>query len=355
MTGEQQIWLYYRPSGAESNTYEVLAITRPGTEVKYTLAALRRTLIFAIPATLILAGCLSFFLTRRALAPVESIARAAREIEERNLSQRIKVQSRDELGRLATTLNQMFDRLQRAFDRERQFTADASHELRTPLSIIESEATLALKKQREKQDYQRSLELIHQEASHMSSIIGKLLGLARADIGREYLKFDEVNLKELLTELASDIEVLCEEKSIGFHLSAQDALIVRGDKVKLRELFLNLLDNAIRYTIEGGDIFVSLTKHGSNAYVAVRDTGIGIPEEHLAHIFERFYRVDKTRSRSEGGSGLGLSICQRIVELHNGKIEVESKVGEGSTFTVVLPLWKKNWTAAMPISGGNLQ
>jgi len=342
MTGGQEIQLYYRPSGAESSSYEILAITRPGTEVKYTLAAFKRTLIFAIPATLILAGCLSFFLTRKALSPVESITRAAREIEERNLNQRIKVRSQDELGRLAATLNQMFDRLQRAFDRERQFTADASHELRTPLSIIEGEATLALKKERGKQEYQRSLELIHQESSHMSSVIGKLLGLARVDIGREGLKFDEVNLKELLTELASDTKVLCEEKSISFHLCAQDALIVRGDKVKLRELFLNLLDNAIRYTTQRGSVFVSLAKHGDNACIAVRDTGIGIPEEHITHIFERFYRVDKARSRSEGGTGLGLSVCQRIVELHGGKIEVESKVAEGSTFTVVLPLWREN-------------
>lgn len=342
MMGEQEVWLYYRPSGSESGSYEILAITKSKTEIKYTLAAFKQTLLFTIPATLVLAGCLSFFLTRKALRPVEAIARTAREIEERDLSRRIKVQSKDELGRLAATLNQMFGRLQRAFDRERQFTADASHEIRTPLSIIQGEATLTQNKERSKEEYQKSLELISQEASHMTSVIGKLLELARVDVGRECLNFEEANLKGLLTELASDIEVLCEEKSMHFQLHAQDDLIVRGDKVKLRELFLNLLDNAIRYTTQEGSIFVSLAKHGDNACIAVRDTGIGIPEEHIPHIFERFYRVDKAHSRSEGGAGLGLSICQRIVELHGGKIEVKSKVGEGSTFSVVLPILGKS-------------
>jgi signal transduction histidine kinase len=231
----------------------------------------------------------------------------------------------------------MLERLQRAFDRERRFTTDASHEMRTPLSVIQGEATLALSKERSKEEYQRSLELISQEASHMISVVSKLLGLAEVDAGRESLNFEEVSLKELLTELASDIRVLCEDKSICFQLQAPDAIIVKGDRVKLRQLFLNLLDNAIRHTPQGGSIFVSLNKQGDSAYVSVRDTGVGISEEHLPHIFERFYRVDKSRSRSEGGAGLGLSICQRIAELHGGKIEVESKVGEGSTFTVLLP------------------
>lgn len=337
MSGEQEVSLYYRPSASKPGYYEILAITKSRAEIKYTLVAFQQTLLFAIPTTLILAGLLSFLLTRKALQPVDAITKAAREIEEKDLSRRIKVRSKDELGQLAETLNQMLERLQRAFDRERRFTTDASHEMRTPLSVIQGEATLALSKERSKEEYQRSLELISQEASHMISVVSKLLGLAEVDAGRESLNFEEVSLKELLTELASDIRVLCEDKSICFQLQAPDAIIVKGDRVKLRQLFLNLLDNAIRHTPQGGSIFVSLNKQGDSAYVSVRDTGVGISEEHLPHIFERFYRVDKSRSRSEGGAGLGLSICQRIAELHGGKIEVESKVGEGSTFTVLLP------------------
>ena len=171
----------------------------------------------------------------------------------------------------------------------------------------------------------------------MSSILKKLLYLARNEDNKR-LEFEEVHLKDLLTELVYDVELLCEDKSIQCQLDAQDDLIVKGDIVSLRELFLNLLNNAIRYTPQGGTISLKLNRIGNSACVAVKDTGIGIPEEHIKHIFERFYRVAKSRSRSEGGSGLGLSICQSIVELHGGTIEVESINGEGSTFSVMMPL-----------------
>jgi len=341
MSGEQEVSLFYRPYAIKAGSYEILAITKSRTEVKYTLTAFQRTLIFAIPTTLVLAGGLSFFLTRKSMKPVDIITETAREIEERDLSRRIKVRSKDELGRLSETLNQMFDRLQRAFDRERQFTADASHEMRTPLSVIQGEATLALSKERSKEEYQKSLELISHETSYMTSVVGKLLELAHVDTARERLNFEDVNLKELLTELASDISVLCEEKAIHFQLNIQEDLTLNGDNVKLKELFLNLLDNAIRYTSPGGSISVSLTRQGNDARVTVEDTGIGIHQEHIHHIFERFYRVDKFRSRGEKGAGLGLSICQRIAELHGGKIEVQSKIGEGSIFSVILPILKK--------------
>jgi len=341
MSGEQEVSLFYRPYAIKAGSYEILAITKSRNEIKYTLTAFQRTLIFAIPTTLVLAGGLSFFLTRKSLKPVDTITETAREIEERDLSRRIEVRSKDELGRLSETLNQMFDRLQRAFDRERQFTADASHEMRTPLSVIQGEATLALSKERSKEEYQKSLELISHETSYMTSVVGKLLELAHVDTARERLNFEDVNLKELLTELASDILVLCEEKAIHSQLNIQEDLTLNGDKVKLKELFLNLLDNALRYTSPGGSISVSLTRQGNHARVTVKDTGIGIPQEHIPHIFERFYRVDKFRSHGEKGAGLGLSICQRIAELHGGKIEVQSKVGEGSIFSVILPILEK--------------
>jgi len=302
------------------------------------LQRLRYTLLLAVPLTLIFAGGGGVFLARRALKPVEQIAQTAQEIEEHDLSRRIEVHTRDELGGLAATLNQMIERLERAFKRQRQFTADASHELRTPLAAIQAESTLTLQKEREKGDYKKSLELISQDAAYMSGTIDKLLALARADAGKEQLSFEQIDLSEFLSGLAPDVEILCREKGLQFQLDQMENLIVRGDRVGLRVLFSNLIDNAIRYTTGGGTVAVSLAKEGHLAIVNLRDTGVGIPPEDMPHIFERFYRVDKAHSRSEGGSGLGLAICQHIAEVHGGKIEVESRVGKGSAFSVFLPL-----------------
>jgi heavy metal sensor kinase len=316
----------------------VLVIGRSTTEIEEALERLMHTLIIAVPLTMALAGGSGVFLAKRALKPVEHITQTAGEIEESDLSRRIKVHTEDELGRLASTLNQMIDRLEQAFSRQRQFTADASHELRTPLAVIQAESTLALQKERTASDYQASLEAISQEVTHMSAIIDKLLILARADAGKERLAFERVNLGELLHDLASDVKTLCQEKGIQFQLGQMENLIIKGDKASLNGMLLNLLDNAIRYTPNGGTVSVSLAREGQIATVAIKDTGIGIPPEHIPHIFERFYRADKARSRTEGGSGLGLAICQHIAEVHRGKIEVESQVGEGSTFSVSLPL-----------------
>jgi signal transduction histidine kinase len=242
------------------------------------------------------------------------------------------------LGRLAATLNEMIGRLEKAFQRQKQFTSDASHELRTPLAVIEAESTLALQKERPSSDYQRSLEIISQESSQMSSLIDQLLTLARADAGKEQWNFTEVNLGKLISNLSADVEVLCKEKGLSLQLGKTKDLVVNGDEARLRELFMNLLDNAIRYTPAPGTVSVSFRREGQMAVVAITDTGIGIPAEDIPFIFERFYRVDKSRSRAEGGSGLGLAICRHIAEAHGGKIEVESQVGAGSTFSVWLPL-----------------
>jgi len=269
---------------------------------------------------------------------VDKIAQTAREIEESDLSRRINVNTKDELGRLAATLNEMIGRLEKAFQRQKQFTSDASHELRAPLAVIEAESSLALQKERPSSDYQRSLEIISQESKQMSSLIDQLLTLARADAGKEQWNFTEVNLGKLISNLSTDVEVLCQEKGLNFQLGQTQDLVVKGDEARLRELFMNLLDNAIRYTPSPGTVSISLRREGQMAVVAITDTGVGIPAEDMPFIFERFYRVDKSRSRAEGGSGLGLAICRHIAEAHGGKIEVESQVGAGSTFSVWLPL-----------------
>jgi heavy metal sensor kinase len=320
----------------------IMAITQSMNNAGEVLREFRQVLFIIVPVTMSLLVIAGYFLVKRMLRPIQTITDTAQEIEEKNLSRRLEVRSNDELGKLSSTLNHMFERLENAFKRERQFTADASHELRTPLAIIQGESSLALREERSGEEYKKSLFSISQEAERMSSMLKKLLFLARSENHESQPDLENIDLKESLADLATDINVLCEEKSVDFELNAEDHLIVKGDKIKLRELFLNLLDNAIRYTPRGGNISLTLKQEDNKAHIVVKDTGIGIPKEHLPHIFERFYRVDKSRSRAEGGTGLGLSICQRIVELHGGAIEVESKFGEGSTFTVILPLIERN-------------
>jgi heavy metal sensor kinase len=323
------------PPGIQPAT---LVIARSTKQIDQALAGLVHTLIIAIPLALALAAGGGIFLARRALKPVDKIAQTAQEIEETDLSRRINVNTKDELGRLAATLNEMIGRLEKAFQRQKQFTSDASHELRTPLAVIEAESTLALQKERPSSDYRQSLESISQESRRMSSLIDQLLTLARADAGKEQWNFMEVNLGKLISNLSTDVEVLCQEKGLRFQLGQTQDLVVKGDEARLRELFMNLLDNAIRYTPAPGTISLSFRREGQMAVVAITDTGIGIPAEDIPFIFERFYRVDKSRSRAEGGSGLGLAICRHIAEAHSGKIEVESQVGTGSTFLVWLPM-----------------
>jgi len=315
-----------------------LVIARSTKQIDQALAGLVRTLIIAVPLALGLAAAGGIFLARRALKPVDKIAQTAQEIGEGDLSQRINVNTKDELGRLAATLNEMIGRLEKAFQRQKQFTSDASHELRTPLAVIEAESTLSLQKERPSSDYQQSLEIISQESRQMSSLIDQLLTLARADAGKEQWNFTEVDLGKLIGNLSKDVEILCQEKGLSFLLGQTQDLMVKGDKARLRGLFMNLLDNAIRYTPSPGTVSVSLRREGQMSVVAITDTGVGIPAEDIPFIFERFYRVDKSRSRAEGGSGLGLAICRHIAEAHGGKIEVESQVGAGSTFLVWLTL-----------------
>jgi heavy metal sensor kinase len=315
-----------------------LIIARSTKQIDQALAGLVRTLGTVGPLALAFAAVGGIFLARRALEPVDKISQTAQEIEENDLSRRINVNTKDELGRLAATLNEMIGRLERAFQRQKQFTSDASHELRAPLAVIEAESTLALQKERPSGDYQQSLETISQESRQMSSLIDQLLTLARADAGKEQWNFADVDLAKLIISLSADVEVLCQEKGLDFRLGRTENLVVKGDEARLRELFMNLLNNAIRYTPSPGTVSVSVRSEEQTAVVAVTDTGIGIPAEEIPFIFERFYRVDKARSRTEGGTGLGLAISKHIAEAHGGRIEVQSQVGVGSTFSVWLPL-----------------
>jgi heavy metal sensor kinase len=330
--------LYAAPYNVDSGTRVAIIVGRLPNDILDVLAIFRMVILNASLLVVVLAGVGGLFLADRTLKPVERIAEIARGIGESDLSRRIDIQTDDELGRLASTLNGMIARLEVAFNKQRQFVADASHELRTPLAIIQAESSLALGKTRTQSEFKRSLELVSQEVDYMSDIVGKLLLLARSDAGVEPVEFQKVDLKELLVVLSQDVEALAQEKDLRFTLGAMDSLTIKGDRLKLRQLFLIILDNAIRHTPGGGSISGSLFRRDGSAVVSIGDTGIGIPAEHLPFIFDRFYRVDKARSRAEGGMGLGLSIAMSIAKMHGGEIEVESQAGAGTTFRIVLPL-----------------
>lgn len=338
-TGEGlDVRLYATPINVDSQTRVALVVGKVPNDILNVLAIFRMVILNSSILLIVLAGAGGWFLAGRTLRPVERITAIARGIGESDLSRRIDVVSDDELGRLAETLNGMIARLEDAFVKQRRFVADASHELRTPLAVLQAETSLALEKPRNHEEYERSLETVAQEVAYMSEIVGKLLVLARTDAGTELLNVQEVDVSELLGGLAQDVEALAQEKGLTLKFGPLDAAVVNGDRVRLRQLFLNILDNALRYTPAGGSITGSVVRQDGQAVTTISDTGIGIAQKHLPFIFDRFYRADPVRTSGEGGTGLGLSIATSIAKTHGGTIEVESRVGEGTTFRILLPL-----------------
>src|SRR5574341_1673917 len=300
------------------------------------------TLAALVPLALLLAATGGWLLARRALRPVDQMTKTARRIEAQHLAQRLEgAEVDDELGRLARTLNEMLARLEAAFTQVRNFSSDASHELRTPLTVLKGEIEVALRSPRDPAEYQRVLTSSLEEVERMSRLVEDLLLLSRADAGA--LRWDRgpVELDRLVEELAKQAEVLGRCRGVHVGIQSLEPLIVQGDDQRLRQLLLNLLDNAVKYSAPGGRVTLSLQQVTSSkpwAEIAVQDTGIGIPADTLPRIFERFYRVDQARSREAGGAGLGLCIAKTIAEAHGGRIEVQSTPGAGSTFRLLLPL-----------------
>jgi heavy metal sensor kinase len=302
----------------------------------------RLVLLFSVPVLVLVASAGGYWLSRKAVAPVGEIARAAQSISEHQLSKRLPIlETGDELQSLSETLNEMFGRLERAFKRVTQFTADASHELRTPIALMRTRTEVALRKERSEADYRETLLRIHQELERTSTLIENLMTLARADSASEPLQVAPTNLNELLLEISETARLLAEGKSIQYDQRLPEMpLCVSGNAPSLRRLFLILIDNAVKYTPREGRVSVELYTNNGAAVIEIWDTGVGISPTDLSHMFERFYRADESRSRDSGGTGLGLSIAKWIAEAHQGKISVASKVGEGSVFRVQIPLSK---------------
>jgi len=319
------------------------------------------TLAALFPLALVLAATGGWLLARRALRPVDQMTATARRIEAEHLAQRIAGPDvDDELGRLARTLNEMLARLEAAFTQVRCFSADASHELKTPLTVLKGEIEVALRSPRDPGEYQRVLRSVLEEVESMARLVDDLLLLSRADAGALRLEAAPVELDRLVEDVAKEGEVLGRQQRIRVSIQALEPLIVNGDGPRLKQLLRNLVDNGIKYTPQGGRVTLALRTVsrqppevpskfeirnskfpdtlGPWAEIAVQDTGVGIPPETLPRIFDRFYRVDPSRSREAGGAGLGLCIARTIAEAHGGRIEVQSALGTGSTFSVLLPL-----------------
>ena len=305
------------------------------------LSQLRRDFMAGVLLILLLATASGYFLARKSLLPISSMNLQTKQITAERLSSRLDVSNpRDELGRLALTINELLTRLENSFKGQQRFIADASHELRTPLAVLRGETEVALGKARSTHEYRESLTLIKDEAERLSRIVEDLFILARQPIAvPPALVRKPLSLNELLNDCVRAAQVLASQKNLDLRIDSGSSLIVlKGDDELLKRMLLNLLDNAVKYTPEGGQIAVELAKENGNAQIVVRDTGIGIPEMDQPHVFDRFYRVDKARSRSLGGAGLGLSIVRWIVEAHEGKIDIISAPDNGSEFIVQLPL-----------------
>jgi heavy metal sensor kinase len=279
-----------------------------------------------------------WWLAGRAMRPIAQISAAASRISAGNLSERIHIAEADnELGRLAGVLNSTFARLEAAFAQQRQFTADASHDLRTPLAVIISEAQTALARERSAADYRETLEGCLSTAQQMRRLTESLLELARFDAGQETMKREPFDLSQVARQCIELVRPLADRRGITID---PDLLAVQclGDAERISRVVTNLLTNAIDFNRDHGEIRIAVDAYPSTALLRVADTGEGIPAEDLPHIFERFYRADKSRSRAQGHNGLGLAICKTIVDAHGGSIEASSQMGAGSTFTVKLPL-----------------
>jgi two-component system OmpR family sensor kinase len=321
---------------------QLVNVLRVGTSLGPTDRMLRRLLVglyIASPIALLVSLMGGWFLAGRALRPVHAITQAARRITAGDWSQRILTpHSNDEIGQLASTFNDMIGRLEVSFKQIRQFSADASHELRTPLTITKGETELALRRPRQAEDYRVVLESNLEEIDRMSRIVDELLFLSRADLGEIKLKMLPVQLDDLFREIHQQAAILGKERLIQTVIKNVEPVVVEGDDLRLRELLLNLVDNAVKYSEEGQVVELSLVVAGNQAKIIIQDHGIGIAPESHTRVFDRFYRTDEARAHATKGTGLGLAICKWIVEVHHGTINLQSTVQGGSCFTVFLPL-----------------
>ena len=332
---------YSRSFTADGATYILVTLQSLRGEKEF-LAALEQTYALVIPLAVLLAAVGGYFLARRSLFPVVSMSNQAERIGAKNMQDRLAVRNtKDELGQLALSFNRLLDRLDDSFQHQRRFVADASHELRTPVAILAGEADVALsKKDRSPEEYRESLEILRKEALRLKQIVEDLFTLTRADIGQLPLTPSSFYLDELVADCVRNFRTIAQAKQITLTCAPSPELLVSADEALLRRMFLNLLDNAIKYTPVGGGVTVACSRVNAVYTVAFSDNGPGIPSSLQPRIFERFFRADESRARqdsSSGGAGLGLAICRWIAEAHHGTLELTKSDAAGSTFTFSMP------------------
>jgi heavy metal sensor kinase len=294
-------------------------------------------LLLGLPIAVVTAGVGGYVLACRALAPVDRMAERARSINAERLNDRLPVDNPDdELGRLATVFNETLTRLESSFEQMRRFTTDASHELRTPLTAIRSVGEVGLRGRRDEAAYREIIGSMLEEVDRLALLVDRLLTLSRADTGQAQLSVDMVDIPELAEEIAEQLGVLAEEKNQAIKVQAQAVPRWIGDRVMLRQALLNLVDNAIKYSPVGGSIEIVVTQSTEGTLIDVTDTGPGIPADLRSRVFDRFYRVDKARSRANGGTGLGLAIAKWAVEVNGGRLSLEPATDVGSRFRITL-------------------
>lgn len=296
------------------------------------------TILLILPLTLTGAGIAGYMMADRALDPIGKMARRAEQITTERLHDRLPIENNDELGHLAGVFNQMLSRIEQSFEQLRRFTADASHELRTPLAAIRSVGEVGLQKDSSPEEYRDTIGSMLEEINRLTNLVDSLLTLSRADAGQILMKVEVFSVADIVQEAADLLDVLIEEKQLKFHLETDKNAFVRGDRMILRQASVNILHNAVKFTPAGGSISARVCCEGSRVVLSVTDNGPGIPTEHLAKVFDRFYRVDPARSGENKGAGLGLSIAQWAASAHDGEIGLSSAPGGGCTFWIRLPV-----------------
>jgi heavy metal sensor kinase len=339
LRGDAELLIYALPFETGDGRRWLIETGAPYDEVERVLDGLARTLGLGLPLVVALAIGGGYVVMRRALNPVDALTASAERITSRNLNERLPVaDTGDELERLSIALNRMVARLDEAFTHVQRFSADASHELRTPLTVLRCELESIANEPRLDEDLREMVGSALEETDRLVKIVESLLAISRLDAGEARIERARVDLGELATTTTEQLRLLAEDKRITLRSEAAGGVEIDGDRARLKQVVVNLLDNAIKYTEEGGSVEVKVSARGERALLEVADNGPGIPAEAVPHLFERFYRVDKARSRQMGGSGLGLSIVKSISAAHGGRVEVESAEGGGSRFRVDLPL-----------------
>jgi heavy metal sensor kinase len=328
-----------RPATGTDGTRYRVEVGGSGASAEATLAHVLIMLAVGLPIAVCVAVAGGFVLVRRALEPVERIAAKAEAITQHNLSERLPVvESGDELERLSVSLNHMISRLEEAIHGSKQFVADASHELRTPLTVMRGELESLAQDGQLRRETRETLGSVLEDVERLAEIVEGLFALSRLDAGEAHAEWVRFDLGELAATTADQMSLLAEDKQVSVACASSAGVAVEGDRARLKQVVVNLLDNAIKYTPRGGRITLSVRSEGDYAVLDVTDTGIGIPPEAVPHVFKRFFRVDGSRSREQGGAGLGLSIVKSICTAHGAVIEVMSAPGQGSTFRIKQPL-----------------